>query len=80
MEEAGEAYENLSGKIKVYFKITGTTDNYKVAYDTDAVKRKIASDLKREATELKDAFKDKNKKKTVELETDDYFDWDNQEQ
>jgi hypothetical protein len=79
IEEAGEAVEkDLGGRLKVYFKITGTTDNYKVAYDTDALKRKISGDLKKEVAELKDAFKDKNKKKTVELEKDDYFDWDNQ--
>ncbi len=77
LKEAGDAYENLAGKIKVYFKITGTTDNYKVAYDTDAVKKKMASDLKKEVAELKDAFKGKSKKKLVELEKDDFFDWEN---
>ena len=78
VEEAGDAIEkDLAGRIKVYFKITGTTDNYKVAYDTEALKKKISGDLKKEVAELKDAFKDKNKKKTVELEKDDYFDWDN---
>lgn len=77
IEEAGEALEDQGGKLKVHFKITGTTDNYKVAYDTEAMKKKIAKDLKREFTELKDAFKDKGlKKKTeVELAKDDYFDW-----
>jgi hypothetical protein len=78
VEEAGDAFQQEGGRIKVYFKITGTTDNYKVAYDTDALKQKIASDLKKEVTELKDAFKDKNvKKKALELEKDDYFEWDN---
>lgn len=78
IEEAGNAVEkDLEGRIKVYFKITGTTDNYKVGYDSEALKKKISSDLKKEASELKDAFKDKNKKKTVELEKDDYFEWDN---
>lgn len=79
-EEAGEALEkDLTGRLKVYFKITGTTDNYKVAYDTDAVKKKMAGDLKKEFEELKDAFHDKGKKKKkeLELEKDDYFDWDN---
>lgn len=80
VDEAGNAFEvDTAGKMKVYFKITGTTENYKVAYDTDAVKKKIASDLKKEFTELKEAFQDKskNKKKTLELEKDDYFDWEN---
>jgi AsmA-like C-terminal region len=79
LAEAGTAYEDLAGKIKVYFKITGTTDNYKVAYDTDAVKKKIAIELKKEFAELKDAFNDKGsrKKKELELAKDDYFDWEN---
>ena len=78
VDEAGEAFQQEGGRMKVYFKITGTTDNYKVAYDTDALKQKVATDLKKELAELKDAFKDKNaKKKTLELEKDDYFDWEN---
>jgi hypothetical protein len=35
----------------------GTTDQYEVSYDKAAVKKKIASDLKKEVQELKDAFK-----------------------
>ena len=80
IEEAGDALEkDMTGKIKVYFKITGTTDNYKVAFDGEAVKKKLTKDLKQEVTELKDAFRDrdKRKKKELELATDDYFDWDN---
>jgi hypothetical protein len=78
--EAGDAYEtDLAGRIKVYFKITGTTDNYKIAFDGEAVKKKLAKDLKQEVAELRDAFKDRDrrKKKELELATDDYFDWDN---
>jgi hypothetical protein len=80
IEEAGEALQkDLAGRLKVYFKIIGTTDNYKTTYDTDAVKLKIAGDLKKEFTELKEAFNDKGKKKKkeLELEKDDYFDWEN---
>jgi hypothetical protein len=77
-----EAIEETSGQTNLLLKITGTTDNYKVSYDTKAVRKKIVSDLKNEAKELKDAFKNKGtqKKKEVELEKDDYFDWDNPEQ
>ena len=69
--------EDMSGA-KLFLKITGTTDDYKIAYDTEAVRKKIAGDLKREVQELKDAFKTKGKKKQkeVELQKDDYFDWD----
>ena len=63
---------------KLFLKITGTTDNYRVAYDTEAVKKKIVSDFKKEVRELKDAFKNKGKikQKEVELEKDEYFDWE----
>jgi hypothetical protein len=72
--------EDIHGGAKLFLKITGTTDDYKVAYDTEAVRKKIAGDFKKEVQELKDAFKTKGKKKQkeVELEKDDYFDWDDQ--
>jgi hypothetical protein len=68
------------GGAKLFLKITGTTDDYRIAYDTEAVKKKIASDFKKEVKELKDAFKTKGKQKQkeVELQKDDYFDWDQQ--
>jgi hypothetical protein len=66
-----------AGQSKLFLKITGTADNYRVVYDTQAVRKKIASDLKKEVKELKDAFKNKGtkQKKEVELEKDEYFDW-----
>jgi hypothetical protein len=72
--------EDPRGGPKLFLKIVGTTDNYKISYDTEAVKRKIVNDFKREVQELKDAFKSKGKQKQkeVELEKDDYFDWDQQ--
>lgn len=77
--EAAQAIESdNTGQSKLYLKIVGSTDNYRVLYDTEAVKKKIISDLKKEVQELKDAFKNKGtqKKKELELEKDDYFDWD----
>jgi hypothetical protein len=76
--EAQLATEEDQQGTKLFLKITGTTDDYKIAYDTEAVKKKIANDLKREVQELKDTFRNKGKKKQkeVELEKDDYFDWD----
>ena len=77
-EEAKGALEaDGSGQTKLFLKITGTTDDYRVSYDTDAVKKKIASDLKNEVKELKEAFKNKGtkQKKELELEKDEYFDW-----
>lgn len=77
--EAKDAIEeDATGQSKLYLKIIGTTDNYKVMYDTEAVKKKIITDLKNEVKELKDAFKNKGtqKKKELELEEDEYFDWE----
>lgn len=77
--EAGNAVEDTGeGHSKIYLKIIGTTDNYRVVYDTEAVKKKIISDLKQEVQDLKDAFKNKGmkKQKELELEKDEYFDWD----
>jgi hypothetical protein len=79
INEATDAIEtDLQGRMKVFLKITGTTDEYKVAYDAGAVKKKIASDLKKEVKELRDAFRFKGKKKEKEqqLEEEEYFDWE----
>ena len=76
--EAKEALEDDgSGQSKLFLKITGTTDNYSVSYDTESVKKKIVSDLKKEVFELKEAFKNKGtkEKKEIELQEDEYFDW-----
>jgi hypothetical protein len=79
VNEAGGALEEQGGQMKLYLKITGTTDNYRVQYDTEAIKKKIVSDLKKEVQELKDAFKNKGKKKKKELElSTEEFDWDNE--
>lgn len=77
-ESFGAIEEEANGKMKVYFKITGTTEDYEVKFDKEAVRKKIASDIKKEVKDLKDAFrlKGKKKKKEIELEKDDYFDWE----
>ena len=77
-EVFGAIEQDKSGQAKVFLKIIGTTSDYEVSYDKRAVKKEIISDLKREVQELKEAFKTKGKeaKKEVELEDDDYFDWD----
>jgi len=76
-EAKGAFEEDAQGNSRLFLKITGTTDDYRVAYDTEAVKEKIVSDLKKEVAELKDAFKTKGKKKEKELELskEEYFDW-----
>lgn len=76
--DAEGAFEEDPTGAKIYLKITGTTDDYRVSYDTDAVKKKIVTELKNEVQELKDAFKNKGarKKKELELEEDEYFEWE----
>lgn len=78
VQEAGNAIETLDGQSKLFLKIVGTTDDYRIIYDTEAVKKKIVADLRKEVKELKDAFKNKGvqKKKELELSTET-FDWDN---
>jgi len=77
-EAFGAIEDDGSGKAKIFLKITGTTDVYEVSYDKQAVKKKIASDLKKEVQELKDAFKLKGQKKKKELElSEEEFDWEN---
>ena len=76
--EATGAMEEQGGQMKLFLKITGTTDDYRVQYDTEAVKKKIVSDLKKEVQELKDAFKNKGQKKKKEIELSaEEFDWNN---
>ena len=76
-EEAfGAIEDDLKGRSKVYFRITGTTDQYEVKYDKEAVRKKISGDIKKEVLELKEALKLKGKKKKeVELDKDEVFDW-----
>lgn len=78
-DEAFGAIEETGGQTKVFLKIVGTTSNYDVKLDKEATKKKIVSDLKKEAKELKEAFLNRGakKKKEVELQKDEYFDWNN---
>lgn len=73
----GAIEQDSQGNSRLFLKITGTTDDYRILYDTDAVRKKIGEDLKKEVRELKDAFKSKSQKKEkeVELSSDEYFDW-----
>ncbi len=76
-EAFGAIEDDNTGHPKIFLKIIGTTDDYKVSYDKEAVKKKIVSDLKKEVIELKEAFKlkGKKKKKELELEAGEYFEW-----
>ncbi|ELR69761.1 hypothetical protein C900_04608 [Fulvivirga imtechensis AK7] len=77
-EAFGAIQEDARGRTMLYLKIIGTTSDYRVLYDKESVKEKVISDLKKEVKELKEAFKNKGKEEseTIELNEDDYFDWD----
>jgi hypothetical protein len=78
-EAFGAIEETSGGQTRIFLKIIGTTDKYEVKLDKEATKKKIISDLKKEVKELKNAFQSRGakKKKEVELQKDEYFDWDN---
>ncbi|CAN5180737.1 hypothetical protein BH23BAC1_BH23BAC1_34470 [soil metagenome] len=70
------AVEENNGQTKLFLTIKGTTDDYKIGYDAEAVKQKIKQDVKKEGKELKEAFQNKGKEKqAVELEEEEYFDF-----
>ncbi|HMJ70652.1 MAG TPA: AsmA-like C-terminal region-containing protein [Cyclobacteriaceae bacterium] len=75
-EAFGAIEDDGGGKAKIFLKITGTTDDYDVSYDKQALKKKIAGDLKKEVQELREAIKLKGTKKKKEVElSDEEFDW-----
>jgi hypothetical protein len=78
-EAFGAIEDDGAGNPKLHLRITGTTSDYKISYDTEAVKKKIVNDLKQEVQELKNAFKNKGveKKKELKLSEEEYFEWDN---
>jgi len=64
---------------KLMLKITGTTDDYDIAYDTKAVSNKIRKDIRKEGRELKETFKNKGQEKedNIILDEEEYFEFDN---
>lgn len=62
----GAIEEDNKGHSKLFLTIKGTTDNYKIAYDTKRTGKKIKEDLKKEKKELEDLFK---KRKTEQIVT-----------
>jgi hypothetical protein len=75
-EAFGAVEEDNAGQAQVFLKILGTTDVYDVSYDKQALKQKLAGEMKKEFQELREAFKKKGKQKKKELElSDEEFDW-----
>jgi len=61
----------------LFLTLKGNESNYKIAYDKERVKNKIAQDLKREKQTITDILKGKKpeKKKEPEPQTGEYFDF-----
>jgi hypothetical protein len=77
-ERFGEIDNRNTGSPNLFLKMTGTASDYKVNYDTKAVKEKIREDIKKEGDEIKNMFrkKENDNKNQPELEEDEYFDFD----
>ena len=79
-EAFGAIEEDGSGNTNLFLTILGSTTDYRVVYNTRAVKQKIKQDIRKEGRELKEIFQNKGKKKeTIELNEDEYIDFDSLE-
>jgi hypothetical protein len=77
-EAFGAVEQDDAGELQVFLKIIGTTDVYDVSYDKQALKKKLAGEMRKEFQEMREAFKRKGKQKKKELElSEEEFDWDN---
>jgi hypothetical protein len=70
--------ENGLGRASIYLTIKGTTENYKIAYDTKRTRGKIKDDLKKEKKELQDVFKKKEveQERNQQLNEEEFMDLD----
>ena len=73
----GPVEEDETGNLNMFLKIVGTTDDYRIVYDTQAWKKNFDQNLKEEGQELKQIFKNKGKreKKSKELNEEEVFEW-----
>ncbi len=73
----GPIEEDDQGNLNMFLKIQGTTEDYKITYDTQAWKKNFDQNLKNEGQELKQIFKNKGKKekKSKELNEEEVFEW-----
>ena len=77
-EAFGAIEDDGKGAANLFLTIRGTTEDYKIAYDSKAVVEKIKGDIKKEGQELKEVFQNKGVRETqdVELNEEEYFDFD----
>ncbi|MBW3545139.1 MAG: DUF3971 domain-containing protein, partial [Bacteroidetes bacterium] len=66
-----------AGAAHLFLRVKGTTSDYKISYDSYAVKEKIVTDLKQEKKELQETIRSKGRsqQEVVTPEEEDYFDW-----
>jgi hypothetical protein len=71
------AIEEDGSNTNLFLRITGTTSDYQIVYDKDAVKNKIRQDLKEEKWEFRKAVRNKGEDDyQQEIEEDEFFDFD----
>jgi len=66
---------------KLFLKVSGTTSDYKISYDTKALKKEIGNEITNEGAEWKEILKNKGIKESGQkvepaLEEEEYFDFD----
>lgn len=74
-EKFGPIEDDGKGNLHVFLKIEGTTDNYRISYDSQGLKANIKENIKNEGKELKQIFKNKGQEEqeAVELDEEEYF-------
>ncbi len=79
-ERFGTVASNDDNLTNIFLKIEGTTDDYKISYDQLSAIKNLKEKITNEGQELIQSIKTKgestNKKVTVELDTTNYFDFD----
>lgn len=77
-EAFGAIEEDNKGNSVLFLTIKGTTDKYKIAYDTKRTGQKIKEDLKKEKKELENIFKKKKEEQAEQFVNPDdtkFFDF-----
>lgn len=79
-ERFGAIENNEDNLTNIFLKITGTTDDYKIAYDQKSALINVKQQIVNEGKELIQSIKTKGKSAatttTVQLDTTEYFDFD----
>lgn len=68
-----------AGSSNLFLTLKGSESDFKIAYDDERVRQKIKTDLKQEGQELRELLRGKkpqSKEKEVELQENEYFDFD----